>query len=64
MLEAQCGHWGGITSAAVYWPLFVSNGTEHAADLQVWHLAQHDADSRLLQTVIEHCHFHHLKLRR
>ena len=27
MLEAQCASWGGIISAAVYWPLLVSNAT-------------------------------------
>ena len=34
MLEAQCGTWGGLTSAAVYWPRFVSDAPEHAAEAQ------------------------------
>lgn len=34
MLEAQCTSWGGIVSAAVYWPRFVSNLTEHSAEAQ------------------------------
>lgn len=34
MLEAQCASWGGIVSAAVYWPRFVSNLPEHAAEAQ------------------------------
>jgi hypothetical protein len=34
MLEAQCTSWGGIISATVYWPRFVSNASEHSADAQ------------------------------
>jgi hypothetical protein len=34
MLEAQCTSWGGIISATVYWPRFVSNASEHSAALQ------------------------------
>jgi hypothetical protein len=34
MLEAQCASWGGIISAAIYWPRFVSNASEHSADAQ------------------------------
>ena len=34
MLEAQCASWGGIISATVYWPRFVSNASEHSAEAQ------------------------------
>ena len=34
MLEAQCTSWGGIISATVYWPRFVSNASEHSAEAQ------------------------------
>ncbi len=26
MLEAQCAAWGGVTSAAIYWPLLLVDG--------------------------------------
>ena len=26
MLEAQCAAWGGVTSAAIYWPLLLVVG--------------------------------------